>query len=305
MKFNIQLYKDYCKILGIKPTSTSDQIKSSFRQRVKILRPDIRLESAEEFNLVKNAYDYLLKFNERATEILKNSKKYETTSRARFSPDWSFFKSVQDDTIFKNRNQLEPLELSLEIDFYLAIHGGEKETHLNIQDACECKSEYYCKVCDRTGLVTNYKKLTLKIPCGTDKNQILILKQAGNYNPLLKRRQDIHFRINIAPEPNKRFTRSGMNLHTQVRVEYSQAVLKKPVCVPTLGANHIFTPVQVIQNGATMILNAQGAPKFSDSNTRGDLFVTFIIQAEETLTTEERELLEQLYELRNQANKSG
>lgn len=58
----MQLYFTCCKILGVKPGSDPEMIKSAFRKSAKELHPDKNSsEKAQEyFILVKNAYQYLI-----------------------------------------------------------------------------------------------------------------------------------------------------------------------------------------------------------------------------------------------------
>jgi len=66
------MYNTCCKILGIKPGSDINTIKSAYRKAAKELHPDVNhLKNAGEyFNILQNAYQYLLEHPFRGREII-------------------------------------------------------------------------------------------------------------------------------------------------------------------------------------------------------------------------------------------
>jgi DnaJ domain len=70
------MYNTCCKILGVKPGSDINTIKSAYRKAAKELHPDINHfdKASEYFKILQNAYQYLLlhPFQERLSGFNKN-----------------------------------------------------------------------------------------------------------------------------------------------------------------------------------------------------------------------------------------
>jgi hypothetical protein len=80
------MYYACCKILGVKPGSDISLIKSAYRKAAKELHPDINhFENASEyFNILQNAYQYLLKhpFHPVENKFIKNSTQNKNTIKS-------------------------------------------------------------------------------------------------------------------------------------------------------------------------------------------------------------------------------
>jgi curved DNA-binding protein CbpA len=77
------MYFVCCKILGVKPGSDIDTIKSAYRKAAKELHPDLNhFENASQyFIILQNAYKYLLDhpFSEKEIELIKKTAKIRQT----------------------------------------------------------------------------------------------------------------------------------------------------------------------------------------------------------------------------------
>lgn len=104
--------------------------------------------------------------------------------------------------------------------------------------------------------------------------------------------------LNVRVEPHAVFRRDGRNLKVDAKVEVLTAVLGGKVTVPTLSGPLNLTIPAGTQGGRTFRLRGKGMPDLRRQDEFGDLLVRVRIQVPEKLSTEERELYEQLAALR-------
>lgn len=99
--------------------------------------------------------------------------------------------------------------------------------------------------------------------------------------------------------PHSRFQRDGANLHMEVDVPMLDAVLGGAVSVDTLkGAVELTIPPET-QNGQSFRLGGQGMPRLNDPARFGDLYVKARVVVPKGLNDDERELFQQLRDLRS------
>jgi DnaJ-class molecular chaperone len=101
----------------------------------------------------------------------------------------------------------------------------------------------------------------------------------------------------VSVRPHRLFERRGDNLHVEVPVPLSAAMLGGEVQVPTLKGKLALKIPPETQNGRIFRLTGQGMPHLSKS-TRGDLLARVNIILPTKLSDKEKELFRQLNELR-------
>jgi molecular chaperone DnaJ len=106
---------------------------------------------------------------------------------------------------------------------------------------------------------------------------------------------DLYLVISVRKHP--RFERRGDNLHTEVAVPLTVAVLGGEVQLTTLKGKVILKVPAETQSGRVFRLAGQGMPHLGDSRY-GDLLVKASIALPAKLTPEERGLFEELRRLR-------
>jgi curved DNA-binding protein len=134
------------------------------------------------------------------------------------------------------------------------------------------------------------KQLNVTIPAGV--TQGTRIRLAGQGSPGIGKGPagDLYLRIHIAPHPV--FQLDGYNLLVTVPVAPWEAALGAKVDVPTLDSPVKMTIPPGTESGRRFRLRGKGLPKGRDE--RGDLYATVQISVPKTLTSEERELFEQL-----------
>jgi molecular chaperone DnaJ len=102
----------------------------------------------------------------------------------------------------------------------------------------------------------------------------------------------------ISVRPDDRFQRTEDDLHVDVPVLLTDAILGGEVEVPTLEGKKLALKIPPeTQNGKVFRLAGQGMPHLGDS-THGDLLARISVTLPTNLSTEEKNLFERLRQLR-------
>ncbi|MBI3965575.1 MAG: J domain-containing protein [Chloroflexi bacterium] len=143
----------------------------------------------------------------------------------------------------------------------------------------------------------NARRLEVRIPAGVRTGSRV--RVAGEGGPGIggAKRGDAFLVVTVRPHPN--FERKGDDLHTEVSVELTRAVLGGEVEVPTLRGKLALKIPPETQNGKVFRLGGQGMPKLEDANTRGDLYAKVRVVLPTNLTDRERELFAELAKIRS------
>ncbi len=152
-----------------------------------------------------------------------------------------------------------------------------------------------CPQCGGTGAGQRTRTLTVTVPPGVAEGQRLRL--AGEGAPGSDgRRGDLYLRIKIAPDP--RFERQGNDLYADIEVDYLTAILGGEVDVPTPTGSVKMKIPPGTQSGTRFRLAGKGMPL--PGGQRGDLYARVRITVPKQLSPRERELLEQIRQLRSE-----
>ena len=77
--------KDYYKILGVRPDATAAEIKRAYRQKAKLLHPDISSAPGEEFRELVQAYEVLSDLHQRSFFDISFESRFKSQARYRES----------------------------------------------------------------------------------------------------------------------------------------------------------------------------------------------------------------------------
>jgi len=98
----------------------------------------------------------------------------------------------------------------------------------------------------------------------------------------------------LSVKTDARFRRDGMDIYSDVRISYIDAILGAVVTVPTVDGTVDLKVQPGTQPGTTMRIDGKGAPKLNDVNNRGSHFVKVIVEIPKSLSGKQRDLVEQL-----------
>lgn len=147
-----------------------------------------------------------------------------------------------------------------------------------------------CQRCKGKGKVRRSFTNKVKVPAGIDNDQILRMAGEGCSGTNGGPAGDLLVSIRI--KPHDIFTRQGQSVYCEMPVSFTQAALGAEIEVPTIDGKAPFTISEGTQTGTTIRLRGKGIP-YLNSNSRGDQFVTLIVETPTHLSKEQKELLRQ------------
>jgi DnaJ-class molecular chaperone len=320
-------YKDYYKVLGVTKEATADEIKRAFRRLARKYHPDVNpgdAKAEEKFKEINEAYEVLSDTDKR--------KKYDTLGpnwQEQFGPQFNsrstryrapefdsgqqgfsdFFEALfgrtsaggmsgTRGTAASRRRVGENIEQPVEVTLTEAYMGATRTFNIQSTEACPiCRGtgemgSRACTNCSGQGTLTKTKRLQVKIPAGVDNGSKI--RVAGEGQPGLggSPRGDLYLVISVKPDPQ--FERKGDELSVDIEVELVTAMLGGEVPIPLPdGRKLVLTIPPETQNGRLFRLSGKGMPRLRGEGS-GTLFARVKVVLPMQLTSEERELFEQL-----------
>ena len=148
-----------------------------------------------------------------------------------------------------------------------------------------------CTACRGKGKVRHTKTVRVKVPAGIDDGQSFRVRDEGNAGSNGGPNGDLLVTVSVRKHPI--FTRDGANVMCQMPISFTQAALGASIEVPTLDGKVRYQIPEGTQTGTTFRLRGKGIP-YVGYKTRGDQFVTVVVETPTKLTREQKELLKQL-----------
>ena len=239
--------------------------------------------------------------------------------------------------------------LTLELDFFDAINGTQKEVNYRIKDVCStCKGNKCkpgtsptkcqtcngkgtinmqqgpmriqmacnachgegttirnpCGACKGTGVGYTSKKETIKIPPGVNTGVNLRSARKGNLGENGGQPGDLI--IKIAVKKHDKFHRENFDIYTEESLTVSQAVLGATIEVKTIHGKRTIKVPGGTEHGTKMKLPGEGVPKSNTGTSlKGDHFVIIKINIPKSLTSEQKEIFDQLKKLEDERLESS
>ncbi len=153
-----------------------------------------------------------------------------------------------------------------------------------------------CKVCHGSGVVRGEDIITVNIPAGVGEGMQLTLSGKGN----MGERSGVTGDLLIAIEeiPHEFLQREGNNLLYELYINFSDAALGSNVEIPTIEGKAKIKIDPGTQGGKVLRLKGKGLPEVN-SYTKGDLLVNINVWTPQTLSPEEKQILEKLRDSTN------
>jgi molecular chaperone DnaJ len=150
-----------------------------------------------------------------------------------------------------------------------------------------------CPTCGGAGQVRTERKVILTVPGGSDTGTKIRLKGQGEPGPAGGQPGDLLVTLQV--EPDRFFTRNGLDLECEIPLNLAQAMLGTQVRVRTVEGKKILLKIAPgTQPGRKLRIKGQGVAK---GNQRGDQLVTIKVELPERLTTEQEEALKRFVEV--------
>ena len=164
-----------------------------------------------------------------------------------------------------------------------------------------------CPECAGDGRVRSTRTINVKIPAGVSTGNRIHLAAHGEVGPGGGSAGDLYVELTVAG--HEFFRREGDDLEVVVKIPMTAAALGTEVMVATLEADlpdadpesiAVRVPVPAgTQSGTRIAIDGKGVPRLR-GNGRGQLGVTLLVQTPTRIDHEQRELLRQLAELREE-----
>ncbi|NLS78216.1 MAG: DnaJ domain-containing protein [Chloroflexi bacterium] len=317
-------YKDYYKILGVDRNAPEKDIKKAYRSLARKYHPDVNPgdKAAEErFKEINEAYEVLADSAKRKKydEFGSSWQQYQRAGGDPGGFDWSQWAGRAQPG--GQRVHTEYVDINDILgglggrgrgnggfsDFFEALFGGAAGRGGNWQaQAQPARGQDFEQVVEITLeeamrgttrlLQADGRRLEVKIPAGVDTGSRIRMAGEGAEGMGRGPKGDLYLRVQVQPHP--RFQREGDDLRTSVPVDLYTAVLGGEVRVPTLTGNIMLKVPPETQNGRVFRLKGQGMPRLKSPDERGDLLATVEVTLPSNLSGKEKELFQDLAQLR-------
>ena len=299
-------YKDYYTILGVDRGASEQEIKKAYRKLARKYHPDINPGD-------KGAETKFKEINE-ANDVLSDKEKREKYDR--FGRDWQRYQQAGNAGDFDWGSYAGggaaggAGDMS---DFFEQLFGGgrrapsgaggfnfradgqdvEHQIDLTLEEAF-AGTQRSLQFANPNGTP---RTITVKIPAGIEQNGRVRVSGEGGPGRNGGRKGDLLLIANLLRHP--RYEREGDDLKLRLPVDMFAMLLGGEVQATTLDGKTIKLKVPAgTPNGKVIRLSGQGMPRLRNIGTRGDLYVTLDAVLPTALSDHERELVEQLRELR-------
>ncbi len=161
-----------------------------------------------------------------------------------------------------------------------------------------------CEACGGRGQRQETKKLKITIPAGVDNGTRLRVTGEGDAGQRNGPSGDLYVYLYVTQDSE--FRRDGINILSNLKVSYIQALLGARVEVNTVDdkPHEILIPPGT-QPGTVLTLENKGVPKLGNPVARGDHLITVHVDIPTKLMPEERELLEKIAKIRGERTEKG
>ena len=167
-------------------------------------------------------------------------------------------------------------------------------TMQNVQTCPNCNGsgkviKERCTSCSGTGFTSSKKKIMVTVPAGIDNGQSIRIREKGEPGTNGGPRGDLLVEVSVSRHPV--FQRQDTDIYSTVPISYAQAALGGDVKVPTVDGDVIYTVKAGTKTNTRVRLRGKGIPYLRNPQTRGDHYVTLVIQTPERISAEAKEAL--------------
>ncbi|MCR5799042.1 MAG: molecular chaperone DnaJ [Lachnospiraceae bacterium] len=164
----------------------------------------------------------------------------------------------------------------------------------NVQTCPDCNGsgkiiKEKCSDCKGTGYVPIKKRFAVDIPAGVDNGQCKRLTGQGEPGENGGPRGDVLVEIIVGRHPI--FQRQDYNIFSTVPVSFAVAALGGDIIIDTVDGKVVYEVKAGTQTDTRIRLKGKGVPYLRDKNTRGDHYVTLVVQVPDKMSHDAKELL--------------
>ena len=156
-----------------------------------------------------------------------------------------------------------------------------------------------CSACSGKGYKKVNKTIKVKVPAGIDNGQTITMRGEGNAPVRDGINGDLHIYVRVAS--HKILVRDGFDLHLELNIPYTLALLGGKVKIPTLNGEYDLEIKECTASGTVMRLKNKGVKKLN-KDAYGDLLVLIKTEPPKTLDKKTKELLKQIADINSVNN---
>jgi len=169
---------------------------------------------------------------------------------------------------------------------------------VNVAPCARCSGEGKivpnpCEDCRGTGRIRSPRKIAVKVPAGVDDGSQIRLAGEGEAGARGGESGNLYVVLSVAD--HERFQRVEDHIVLELPVNVAQAALGAELSIPTLDGDLSFEVPAGTQSGEDFVIRGKGVPHLRGAG-RGDMVVRVTVVVPESLSDEQRELLEKLAE---------
>ena len=146
-----------------------------------------------------------------------------------------------------------------------------------------------CPDCGGTGYKTSRKTIRVTIPAGIDNGMSVRIREKGEPGANGGPRGDLLVEVLVSSDPE--FTREDEDIYSTVRISYPVAVLGGTVRINTVDGPVLYDVKAGTQTQTRVRLRGKGVPSLRNANSRGDHYVTLVVDVPTHLSREAKEAL--------------
>ena len=175
----------------------------------------------------------------------------------------------------------------------------------NVQTCPECSGtgkviKYKCTQCSGTGYVKSKKKIQVAVPAGIDNGQSIRIREKGEPGTNGGGRGDLLVTVLVDRHPQ--FQRQEYDLFSTEPITFTQAALGGTITINTIDGPMEYDIKAGTQTDTKIKIKGKGVPTLRNKNTRGDLYVTLVVQVPDKLTEEQKNILNNFEETTGSAS---
>ncbi len=306
------IFKDYYKILGVSQNASADEIKKAYRKLALLYHPDKNpndkvaeekfKEIAEAYEVLKDEqkrkeFDNLRSFGQNKTRT--NYQSNNTYNDFDFNPSYKKQNKTYEnpdklwEEFLKDYN-LKDFKFS---EFFNNFFSNNKRKNAGRDKTARLSIDLKEAYLGSTRIITiNGEKFRLKIKPGIKNDQLLKIPGKGmpSGNTGIPA-GDLYLRIKIKPHHN--FERKNDDLYTETYVDIYTVLLGGDAIIESINGNIKIKIEQGIPYGKILRIKNLGFPNYDNSDKKGDLYIKIKYKIPKTLSSKEKELLNELYSI--------
>ena len=160
-----------------------------------------------------------------------------------------------------------------------------------------------CETCGGNGQKQTNKKLKITVPAGVENGTRLRVSGEGDAGKRKGKPGDLYVYLVVNDDP--KFKRDGINILSELKVSYLQAILGCELNVETVDGEVGLQVPPGTQPNTVLSLDNRGVPRLGNPVSRGNHLITVKVDIPTKLKGDERELLLQLAETRGETVGKG